>query len=47
MVLVPSGPYQLYEDSADQSLLPSCLHAWLVAGRSLREWPYALDATAG
>ncbi|MGW2589331.1 hypothetical protein ACWCXC_03555 [Streptomyces sp. NPDC001515] len=29
---------------AGQSLLPSCLHAWLVAGRALREWPYAREA---
>lgn len=29
---------------AEQSLLPSCLHAWLVAGRALREWPYAREA---
>jgi hypothetical protein len=37
------GPYRPYKASAEQSLLPSCLHAWLVAGRSLREWPYVHD----
>ncbi|MFE7670693.1 hypothetical protein ACFU5N_00580 [Streptomyces albidoflavus] len=25
-------------------LLPSCLHAWCVAGRSLRDWPGAVEA---
>lgn len=44
VVLVPHGPCRPYQASAEQSLLPSCLHAWLVAGRSLREWPYAHDA---
>lgn len=43
-VVVPHGPYLPYQASAERSLLPSCLHAWLVAGRSLREWPYAHDA---
>lgn len=33
--------YASYAASGERSLLPSCLHAWLVAGRSLREWPYA------
>ncbi|MEU8696596.1 hypothetical protein AB0C61_02740 [Streptomyces sp. NPDC048680] len=44
VVLVRYGPDQPYQVSSEQSLLPSCLHAWLVAGRSLREWPYAHDA---
>ncbi|MET9555571.1 hypothetical protein [Streptomyces sp. NPDC006645] len=42
-VLVPYGPYPA---SGERSLLPSCLHAWLVAGRSLREWPCARNAPA-
>ncbi|MET4924382.1 hypothetical protein P3L51_18830 [Streptomyces sp. PSRA5] len=44
VVLVPGGPDPA---SGARSLLPSCLHAWLVAGRSLREWPYARDALSG
>ncbi|WP_329378455.1 hypothetical protein [Streptomyces sp. NBC_01716] len=44
VVLVPYGPHLPYQASGDGSLLPSCLHAWLVAGRSLREWPYARNA---
>ncbi|MFJ9027436.1 hypothetical protein ACIRQP_02740 [Streptomyces sp. NPDC102274] len=44
VVLVPYGPHRPYQASAEQSLLPSFLHAWLVAGRSLRELPYAHDA---
>lgn len=47
VVLVPHGPRRPQEGSAEQSLLPSCVHAWLVAGRSLREWPYARQAPAG
>ncbi|MEV0785091.1 hypothetical protein AB0I52_19375 [Streptomyces sp. NPDC050423] len=47
VVLVPHGPCRPYQAAADPSLLPSCLHAWLVAGRSLREWPYAHDAPSG
>nr|WP_202540175.1 hypothetical protein [Streptomyces sp. SID4937] len=46
-VLVPQSPCLPYQASAAQSLLPSCVHAWLVAGRSLREWPYARDAASG
>lgn len=41
VVLVPYGADRPYQAPAEQSLLPSCLHAWLVAGRSLREWPNA------
>ncbi|MFC8076657.1 hypothetical protein ACFUN8_14095 [Streptomyces sp. NPDC057307] len=41
VALVPYGPYPAY---GEPSLLPSCVHAWLVAGRSLREWPYARNA---
>lgn len=44
VVLVPYGPYPA---TGQRSLLPSCLHAWLVAGRSLREWPYARNAPSG
>lgn len=44
VVLVPFVAHGPDQGSADQSLLPSCVHAWLVAGRSLREWPYARDA---
>ncbi|MFD3483003.1 hypothetical protein [Streptomyces sp. NPDC058665] len=44
VVLVPYGPHLPYHASGYGSLLPSCLHAWLVAGRSLREWPYARGA---
>ncbi|MGQ4487145.1 hypothetical protein ACN6LM_004172 [Streptomyces sp. SAS_281] len=42
-ILVPSRA----RSSAEQSLLPSCLHAWLVAGRSLREWPGARVVPTG
>ncbi|MGW1813518.1 hypothetical protein ACWCQM_08085 [Streptomyces sp. NPDC002125] len=45
--LVPHRPYRRCQDSSEQSLLPSCVHAWLVAGRSLREWPYAHEASGG
>ncbi|MGW6756552.1 hypothetical protein ACWF8M_02955 [Streptomyces sp. NPDC055008] len=37
-------PYRLDGDFGERSLLPSCLHAWLVAGRSLRDWPGAVEA---
>ncbi|MET8555894.1 hypothetical protein ABZV64_13130 [Streptomyces sp. NPDC004959] len=37
-------PHRLGGDRGDWSLLPSCLHAWLVAGRSLRDWPGAVEA---
>ncbi|NED91133.1 hypothetical protein G3I76_65000 [Streptomyces sp. SID11233] len=47
VVLVRCGPHPLYRASAEPSLLPSCLHAWLVAGRSLREWPHACEAPSG
>ncbi|MYY04755.1 MULTISPECIES: hypothetical protein [unclassified Streptomyces] len=47
MAFVPHGPHRLYQGSAGQSLLPSCVHAWLVAGRSLRQWPYAHAALPG
>ncbi|MFE4610211.1 hypothetical protein ACFRK5_17955 [Streptomyces niveus] len=40
VVLVPYGASTA---AGQRSLLPSCLHAWLVAGHSLREWPYARD----
>ncbi|WP_405937615.1 hypothetical protein OG338_13790 [Streptomyces sp. NBC_00726] len=40
-ILVPSRAGRPGCASEEQSLLPSCLHAWLVAGRSLREWPDA------
>ncbi|MFI6691307.1 hypothetical protein ACIBLA_05990 [Streptomyces sp. NPDC050433] len=49
-VLVPRRPYRTYPThpaSREVSLLPSCLHAWLVAGRSLREWPYARVVPSG
>ncbi|WP_328721997.1 hypothetical protein OHT52_22555 [Streptomyces sp. NBC_00247] len=39
--LVASGSPPPYQGSADPLLLPSCAHAWLVAGRSLRDWPFA------
>ncbi|MGW2281579.1 hypothetical protein [Streptomyces sp. NPDC001770] len=44
VVLVPYGPHRPYQCSADPSLLPSCVHAWLVEGRPLREWPSARAA---
>ncbi|MEE4491407.1 hypothetical protein [Streptomyces sp. BE230] len=44
---IPSIPGPRRQGSSEQSLLPSCMHAWLVAGRSLREWPYAREAPAG
>ncbi|MFF3173937.1 hypothetical protein ACFVQ0_15050 [Streptomyces sp. NPDC057900] len=44
VVLVRCGPCPPYRASLEQSLLPSCLHAWLVAGHSLREWPHAYEA---
>ncbi|MFF7364850.1 hypothetical protein [Streptomyces sp. NPDC008125] len=44
VVLAPNGPHRPYRGSAGQSLLPSCVHAWLVEGRSLREWPSARAA---
>lgn len=53
VVLLPHPPHSahppLSPHSADGQwpLLPSCLHAWLVAGRSLREWPYARSAPSG
>ncbi|MDV9191673.1 hypothetical protein R6L23_26270 [Streptomyces sp. SR27] len=47
VVLVPHSLPRPYRGSADPSLLPSCVHAWLVAGRSLREWPYARDVPSG
>ncbi|WP_203183302.1 hypothetical protein [Streptomyces pratensis] len=45
-VLVLHRLYGPRQDSSEQSLLPSCVHAWMVAGRSLREWPYAHEASA-
>ncbi|WNI23858.1 hypothetical protein [Streptomyces sp. ITFR-16] len=47
VVLVPQDHRPPQAGPAEQSLLPSCVHAWLVAGRSLREWPYAREAPAG
>lgn len=47
VILVPYGRYGPYLPTGQRSLLPSCLHAWLVAGRSLREWPYARNAPPG
>ncbi|WP_405792934.1 hypothetical protein [Streptomyces sp. NBC_01506] len=44
VVLVPYGPYAA---PGERSLLPSCMHAWLVAGCSLREWPHAREAPSG
>ncbi|WP_406147734.1 hypothetical protein [Streptomyces sp. NBC_01012] len=43
VVVLPPGGLRPHRASAGQSLLPSCLHAWLVTGRTLREWPYARD----
>lgn len=40
-LLVPCRPDG---DFGAPSLLPSCLHAWRVAGRSLRDWPGAVEA---
>ncbi|MYQ81326.1 hypothetical protein GTW64_29905 [Streptomyces sp. SID4923] len=46
-ILVPSRVRRPGHGSEEQSLLPSCLHAWLVAGRSLREWPDAYAVPTG
>ncbi|WP_241989716.1 MULTISPECIES: hypothetical protein [unclassified Streptomyces] len=48
VVLVPDDPHHGRAAAGapqEPSLLPSCVHAWLVAGRTLREWPYARAAT--
>ncbi|MFI6080064.1 hypothetical protein ACIBBB_03565 [Streptomyces sp. NPDC051217] len=47
VILVPYETHQAYAVSGERSLLPSCLHTWLVAGRSLREWPQARVAPLG
>ncbi|WP_188268234.1 MULTISPECIES: hypothetical protein [unclassified Streptomyces] len=41
-----SRPQRSRRSLEDHTLLPSCVHAWLVAGRSLREWPHATVARA-
>ncbi|MFJ9637121.1 hypothetical protein [Streptomyces sp. NPDC101178] len=46
-VLVPYETRQPSQVSVAQSLLPSCVHAWLVAGGSLGDWPYACGAPSG
>lgn len=47
VVLVPHGLHPPHRGPADPSLLPSCVHAWLVEGRSLREWPSVRIAPSG
>ncbi|RZE00184.1 hypothetical protein C0Q64_15610 [Streptomyces albidoflavus] len=37
-------PYRPDGDFGAPSLLPSCLHAWCVAGRLLKDWPGAVEA---
>ncbi|WP_405823756.1 hypothetical protein OG705_27585 [Streptomyces sp. NBC_00838] len=59
VILVPYGPNpeypkhsrrvkcRPYPAAGQRALLPSYLHAWLAAGRSLREWPHARTAPSG
>ncbi|WP_433341290.1 hypothetical protein [Streptomyces sp. CA-253872] len=46
VVLVPPLHRLPCRGDAGARLLPSCVHAWVVAGRPLRAWPYACDVSS-